>query len=164
MIRWEVIDKIILPDCHPIKPYSILDSGSTRDSSHTNGLYRASIFFVSHTFSGQLKEAGCLAQWLQYLNIVNLGTVHRRSLCHNTHFAPLDSFPILSFLPFNAMAYKLYNYDPSGGAAIPFAALFGLATVIHIVQMIHARSWYMIPFTIGGVCKVSHDILEGPSD
>ncbi|CEJ55368.1 hypothetical protein PMG11_01631 [Penicillium brasilianum] len=49
------------------------------------------------------------------------------------------------------MAYKLYNYDPSGAAAIPVAALFGLATVIHIVQMIRARSWFMIPFTIGGV-------------
>ncbi|KAJ6018547.1 RTA1 domain protein [Penicillium canescens] len=49
------------------------------------------------------------------------------------------------------MAYKLYNYNPSGGAAIPAAALFGLATVLHILQMIRARSWYMIPFTIGGV-------------
>jgi hypothetical protein len=60
------------------------------------------------------------------------------------------------------MAYKLYNYNPSGGAAIPAAALFGLATVIHIFQMIRARSWYMIPFTIGGVCKFSHDIREDP--
>ncbi|EED22362.1 RTA1 domain protein, putative [Talaromyces stipitatus ATCC 10500] len=49
------------------------------------------------------------------------------------------------------MSYKLYNYDPSSGVAIPAAALFGLATVIHIVQMIRTRSWYMIPFTIGGV-------------
>ncbi|KAJ5098460.1 RTA1 domain protein [Penicillium argentinense] len=49
------------------------------------------------------------------------------------------------------MAYKLYNYDPSGSAAIPIAALFGLATVVHIVQMVRARSWYMIPFTVGGV-------------
>ncbi|KAF3387359.1 Protoporphyrin uptake protein 1 [Penicillium rolfsii] len=49
------------------------------------------------------------------------------------------------------MTYKLYNYNPSGAAAIPFAALFGLATVIHIVQMFRARSWFMISFTIGGV-------------
>lgn len=63
---------------------------------------------------------------------------------------------ILSFLFFKLMAYKLYNYNPSGGAAIPVAALFGLATVIHIVQMVRARSWFMIPFTIGGVCKLSY--------
>ncbi|KAJ6119863.1 RTA1 domain protein [Penicillium sp. IBT 18751x] len=49
------------------------------------------------------------------------------------------------------MTFKLYNYDPSGGAAVPFAALFGLATVIHVVRMIRARSWFMIPFTIGCV-------------
>ncbi|KAJ5806816.1 RTA1 domain protein, partial [Penicillium riverlandense] len=50
------------------------------------------------------------------------------------------------------MTYKLYNYNPSGAAAVPFAALFGLATVIHFVKMIRTRSWYLIPFTIGGVC------------
>ena len=58
------------------------------------------------------------------------------------------------------MAYKLYNYNPSGGAAIPVAALFGLATVIHIVQMVRARSWFMIPFTIGGACKFSYDTWD----
>jgi hypothetical protein len=58
------------------------------------------------------------------------------------------------------MAYKLYNYNPSGGAAIPVAALFGLTTVIHIVQMVRARSWFMIPFTIGGFCKLAYDIYE----
>jgi hypothetical protein len=62
------------------------------------------------------------------------------------------------------MTYKLYNYNPSGGAAIPVAALFGLTTVIHIVQMIRARSWFMIPFTIGGICKLSRDNSESAFD
>lgn len=62
------------------------------------------------------------------------------------------------------MAYKLYNYDPSGAAAIPFAALFGLATVAHIVRMVRARSWFMIPFTIGGVCEFVHNIEEVASE
>ncbi|KAF7718087.1 Uncharacterized protein PECH_002424 [Penicillium ucsense] len=48
------------------------------------------------------------------------------------------------------MTYKLYNYDPSGASAIPFCAIFGLATLIHLVQLIRARSWFMISFTIGG--------------
>lgn len=51
------------------------------------------------------------------------------------------------------MAYKYYNYNPSEGAAIPFAALFGLTTVIHIWQAIRTRTWYLIPFIVGGVCK-----------
>ncbi|KAL4928055.1 RTA1 domain-containing protein [Aspergillus undulatus] len=49
------------------------------------------------------------------------------------------------------MAYKYYQYNPSEGAAIPFAALFGLTTLIHIWQTARARTWYLIPFIIGGV-------------
>ncbi|KAL2840614.1 RTA1 like protein-domain-containing protein [Aspergillus pseudodeflectus] len=49
------------------------------------------------------------------------------------------------------MAYKYYEYNPSAGAAIPFAALFALSTAIHIWQMIRARTWYLIPFIIGGL-------------
>ncbi|KAJ5675695.1 RTA1 domain protein [Penicillium macrosclerotiorum] len=49
------------------------------------------------------------------------------------------------------MAYKLYNYNPSVGAAIPFAAIFGLLTVAHLVLMVRSRSWYLTPFIIGGV-------------
>jgi hypothetical protein len=51
------------------------------------------------------------------------------------------------------MAYEYYHYNPSEGAAIPFAALFALTTVVHIWQTIRARTWYMIPFIVGGVCK-----------
>ncbi|KAL4877390.1 RTA1 like protein-domain-containing protein [Aspergillus karnatakaensis] len=49
------------------------------------------------------------------------------------------------------MAYQYYHYNPSQGAAIPFAALFALTTVLHIWQMIRARTWYMTPFIVGGV-------------
>ncbi|KAL4793105.1 RTA1 like protein-domain-containing protein [Aspergillus venezuelensis] len=49
------------------------------------------------------------------------------------------------------MAFKYYNYNPSEGAAIPFAALFGLATLVHIWQTTRARTWYMIPFIVGGI-------------
>lgn len=51
------------------------------------------------------------------------------------------------------MAFKYYNYNPSEGAAIPFAALFGLTTVIHIWQAIRTRTWYLIPFIVGAVCR-----------
>ncbi|KAL3459780.1 RTA1 like protein-domain-containing protein [Aspergillus heterothallicus] len=48
------------------------------------------------------------------------------------------------------MAYKYYNYNPSEAAAIPFAALFALTTVIQLWQTIRARTWYLTPFIIGG--------------
>ncbi|KAL4758240.1 RTA1 domain-containing protein [Aspergillus foveolatus] len=49
------------------------------------------------------------------------------------------------------MGYQYYMYDPSKGAAIPFAALFGLTTVVHMWQTIQNRTWYMTPFIIGGI-------------
>ncbi|KAK4863174.1 hypothetical protein LT330_001952 [Penicillium expansum] len=47
--------------------------------------------------------------------------------------------------------YTLYKYDPSGVAALVFVALFGLTTSVHIFQMIRNRSWFFIPFIIGGL-------------
>ncbi|KAL4772873.1 RTA1 like protein-domain-containing protein [Aspergillus nidulans var. acristatus] len=49
------------------------------------------------------------------------------------------------------MGYQYYMYEPSKGAAIPFAALFGLTTVVHMWQTIQNRTWYMTPFIIGGI-------------
>ncbi|KAI9925070.1 hypothetical protein MW887_006478 [Aspergillus wentii] len=48
-------------------------------------------------------------------------------------------------------SYKLYNYDPSTGAAVLFAAIFGATTAFHIFQMFKRRTWYFIPFVIGGM-------------
>ncbi|KAL4972260.1 RTA1 like protein-domain-containing protein [Aspergillus desertorum] len=49
------------------------------------------------------------------------------------------------------MGYQYYMYDPSKAAAITFAALFGLTTLIHIWQTLRNRTWYMTPFIIGGI-------------
>jgi hypothetical protein len=37
-------------------------------------------------------------------------------------------------------------------AAILFTALFGLATLLHSYQLFLTRSWFLIPFLVGGVC------------
>ncbi|KAJ5538272.1 RTA-like protein [Penicillium frequentans] len=50
--------------------------------------------------------------------------------------------------------YILYNYNPSGVAAIIFIALFGLTTLAHIFQMIRSRTWFFIPFVIGGIFEI----------
>lgn len=49
----------------------------------------------------------------------------------------------------------LYEYAPSFGAAIVFAALFGIASIVHFLQLIHTRTWFFIPFLIGGICTSS---------
>jgi hypothetical protein len=48
--------------------------------------------------------------------------------------------------------YILYHYDPSKVAAILFIALFGISTIAHIFQLSRRRTWYFIPFVIGGIC------------
>jgi hypothetical protein len=49
--------------------------------------------------------------------------------------------------------YILYHYNPSLAAAIIFIALFGLLTATHCTQLLLKRTWYFIPFVIGGLCK-----------
>jgi len=48
-------------------------------------------------------------------------------------------------------AFKYYYYEPSMPAAIIFIVLFGLTTILHIAQMAATRTWFMIPFVIGGI-------------
>lgn len=45
----------------------------------------------------------------------------------------------------------LFHYIPSVWAAVVFAALFGLTTAFHTFQIIKWRSWFFIPFLIGGI-------------
>lgn len=54
--------------------------------------------------------------------------------------------------------FQYYSYVPSMAAAIIFVILFGASTGWHMWQMIKTKTWFLIPFLIGGFCK-----LLGPS-
>ena len=47
--------------------------------------------------------------------------------------------------------FKLYRYVPSLAAAIATTVIFGLLTAGHIYRMFRTRSWFCIPFIIGGI-------------
>ncbi|KAK3673639.1 hypothetical protein LTR78_006544 [Recurvomyces mirabilis] len=47
----------------------------------------------------------------------------------------------------------LWDYLPNLPAAIVFATLFTLATVMHTWRMCKGRMWFCVPFVIGGVCE-----------
>jgi hypothetical protein len=81
---------------------------------------------------------------------------------HQTSVASISRFSLpYSFQSFKmAEGFKLYHYNPSSGAAIPFAALFGLTTVVHMWQLGRNRSWYFIPFLIGGLCMMHSSTLS----
>ncbi|KAF2186058.1 RTA1 like protein [Zopfia rhizophila CBS 207.26] len=50
---------------------------------------------------------------------------------------------------------SLYNYDPSVGAAVFFAILFGIIAFIHTYQFIRTRTWFLIPFVVGGYFELA---------
>ncbi|KAI9738352.1 MAG: hypothetical protein M1834_008850 [Cirrosporium novae-zelandiae] len=46
--------------------------------------------------------------------------------------------------------YVFYHYDPSMGAAVLFVILFFATTHLHVFQTIRRKTWYLIPFIVGG--------------
>lgn len=49
--------------------------------------------------------------------------------------------------------YILYFYTPSLAAAAVAIVIFALLTTAHGYRLITARTWFCIPFFIGGLCK-----------
>ncbi len=50
--------------------------------------------------------------------------------------------------------FVFYRYDPSTAAAVVFIALFAISSLLHLFQLARARTWYFIPFVLGGVAEV----------
>lgn len=46
-----------------------------------------------------------------------------------------------------------YDYQPSIPAAIVFASLFAVTSMLHTFQLIRHRTWFFIPFVLGGLCE-----------
>ncbi|KAF4179333.1 hypothetical protein CNMCM8694_008129 [Aspergillus lentulus] len=51
------------------------------------------------------------------------------------------------------MEFIFYYYAPSGAAAGIFTALFCLSTMLHLYQLVRTRTWFMIPFAVGGILE-----------
>ncbi|BAE64455.1 RTA1 like protein-domain-containing protein [Aspergillus flavus] len=51
------------------------------------------------------------------------------------------------------MEFIFYYYTPSGAAGGIFVALFALSTLLHLYQLLRTRTWFMIPFAIGGILE-----------
>ncbi|GFF51690.1 protein RTA1 [Aspergillus udagawae] len=48
---------------------------------------------------------------------------------------------------------EFYPYTPSNTAGYAFMAIFGIATVVHIILMFPYRAAYFIPLVLGGICE-----------
>ncbi|KAL2828575.1 RTA1 domain protein [Aspergillus pseudoustus] len=52
------------------------------------------------------------------------------------------------------VGFAFYRYDPSMGAAVLFIFLFISTTGYHIIQMFRSRTWFFVPFVIGGIFEI----------
>lgn len=50
--------------------------------------------------------------------------------------------------------FRLYRYDPNMGAAVLFVILFAAITALHFYQMIRTKTYFFVPFVIGGLFEV----------
>lgn len=50
--------------------------------------------------------------------------------------------------------FEYYHYDPTMVGAVIFIILFLATTTLHCYQLFRTRVWFMIPFDIGGFCRL----------
>jgi hypothetical protein len=50
--------------------------------------------------------------------------------------------------------FAYYRYDPSMAGAAIFILVFMATTFYHVFQLLKTRTWFFIPFVIGGFCEL----------
>jgi hypothetical protein len=60
--------------------------------------------------------------------------------------------------------FKLYHYNPTIAGAVIFVLFFLGTTCLHFYQLWRARTWFMVPLVLGGICKSPHGTNPGRSD
>lgn len=50
--------------------------------------------------------------------------------------------------------FKYYHYNPSLAAAVIFAILFLLTSILHVYQLVRARTWYFTPLVVGALMEM----------
>lgn len=75
---------------------------------------------------------------------------------HQSHSKPTPCNTATMLYPRDAnddvLNFHFYYYHPSMAAAVIFVILFGVSTGAHFWQLLRSRTWFMIPFLIGGIC------------
>jgi hypothetical protein len=73
-------------------------------------------------------------------------------ICPSIPYQNLPPTPSMAELKPYKQGYYLWSYVPSLGAAIIFLMFFGIATIMHIYRLIKTRTWFCLPFAVGGFC------------
>ncbi|EXA32874.1 hypothetical protein FOVG_16020 [Fusarium oxysporum f. sp. pisi HDV247] len=51
--------------------------------------------------------------------------------------------------------WSFYRYEPSTAAAVIFVVLFSITTIVHVIQLIKTKTWYMLAFCLGGISEIA---------
>ena len=76
-----------------------------------------------------------------------------RTIVSETHLSTMDTSLVPRSSAAHVLHFKMYYYEPSMPAAIIFIVLFAASTSLHLFQMIRTRTWFLIPFVIGGIME-----------
>jgi hypothetical protein len=72
----------------------------------------------------------------------------------------VDQLPNIFVRDFENMAKEQpWNYVPSLPLAIVATTVFASLTILHIFRLFRTRTWFCIPFIIGGACEFKTHIL-----
>lgn len=58
------------------------------------------------------------------------------------------------------MAFSYYEYFPSKAAAVIACLIFVTVTILHTWQLFRTRTWFFIPFVIGGLCMYKANLVN----
>lgn len=113
-------------------------------------------FWLSVVFICHLVSTKCLSRFCSSLSLLHLLRPNFLSitLFVSSILEVLDLYPVQN--KSTAMAWTFYYYAPSTAAATIFTVLFGLSSLTHCYQLVRTRTWFMIPFLIGGLSKITH--------
>jgi hypothetical protein len=116
---------------------------SVTRGSAVNSKYFIELSFLPITLSHSIETSLAFKDPLQPL-IAHHSPLPRDSIANMaTTLVPREKTAVSDF--------QYYYYEPSMPAAALFVVLFGLATLLHLFQMIKSRTWFLIPFVIGGI-------------
>lgn len=52
--------------------------------------------------------------------------------------------------------WAYYRFEPSLPVNVVFIVLFGISTILHIVQILKTKTWYLTALVLGGLCTFNY--------
>ena len=97
-----------------------------------------------------------LARFQAYIDTRRPLAANHKEINHHHHVQQSSQRRIgrLQYTIAMAVEYKLWNYTPSLAGGVVGAVIFAILTLLHTYRLIRNRTWFCIPFVIGGLVSI----------